>query len=239
MSGHSHYSTIKRQKEAKDAKRGNMFSKLSRAITIAVKSGGGPDPDSNYKLRFEIDKARAINMPKDNIQRAIDNASTEGESLEEINYEGFGPFGMQVVVVVSTDNRNRTAQEIKNLFERGGGSLGGPNSVLFNFENKGLMVIKKTSDPENQMLSLIDAGVEDISDTDDGIEVYVAPEKLVSTKEDLEKAGFEVLSAELYMKPKTLLEISDENKKQKAISFLESFEDHDDVVKVYSNIDLV
>jgi len=176
MSGHSHYATIKRQKALTDAARGNVFSKHAKAIMIAAKGGG--DPESNFKLRVAIDKARAENMPKDNIERAIAKATSEGGVLTEAVYEGFGPSGVAVIVEAATDNKNRTAQEIKNLFERGGGSLAGPGAVSFNFESKGFLLIKKTSDPDSQMLTIIDMGVEDITDSVDGLEVYVAPDKL-------------------------------------------------------------
>ena len=145
MSGHSHFATIKRQKGLKDAAKGNIFGKLSKMISIAIKSGGGPNPDMNFKLRVAIDKARENNMPKDNIDRILKSASEKMDSIEEITYEGFGPFGMAVVVETATDNRNRTAQEIKLLFERGGGAMGGPNSVLYNFDSKGYLLIEKNN----------------------------------------------------------------------------------------------
>src|SRR3990167_7017413 len=135
MSGHSHFSTIKRQKAANDAVKGNLFSKMARSIMLAAK--GGADPDMNFKLRVEIDKARAASMPKENIERAIAKATTEAANLEEITYEGFGPNGVGVLVEAATDNKNRTAQEMKNVFEKAGGSLAGPGAVSFNFEHKG------------------------------------------------------------------------------------------------------
>lgn len=184
MSGHSHYATIKRQKESKDAARGNIFSKLTRAIQIAVKTGGGPDPDSNSKLRVVMEKAGAANMPKENIERAILKASSEAENVEEATYEGFGPSGVSIIVVTATDNRNRTGQELKNLFERAGGSLAGPGAVSFNFENKGFMLVQKTANPESQILTLIDLGVEEVEETEDGIEVYVSPDKLSQMRKE-------------------------------------------------------
>src|SRR3989344_6041026 len=150
MSGHSKWATIHRSKEVKDAKRGNLFAKMGRAISIAVKAGGGPDPSANFKLRVAIEKARAADMPKENIERAIAKAS-EGGALEEVTYEGFGPGGIGVIVEAATDNKNRTAQEIKNAFERGGGNLAGPGSVSFNFEQKGFLLVKKTDKPDEQM----------------------------------------------------------------------------------------
>lgn len=237
MSGHSHYSTIKRQKEAKDAARGQVFSKLAKAISIAVKTGGGVNPDTNYKLRVAIDKAKAANMPKASIERAI-SKGTGGGTLEEVTYEGFGPGGIAVMVEGATDNRNRTAQEIKGLFERGGGSLAGPGAVSFNFEPKGLLVVKKKKDTEAQILELIDLGVEDVDEVEDGLEVYVKGSKLGETKKTLEKKGFEVTSSEPVQKPKTLQTVSDEKVAAKALAFLNNLEDYEDVQKVFANLDI-
>lgn len=237
MSGHSHYAQIHRQKGINDAKKGNLFSKIARAIAIAVKSGG-PNPDANLKLKEAMEKAREASMPKENIERAIARGSGEGESLEEVTYEGFGPFGIAVIAEVATDNKNRTAQEIKNIFERVGGSLAGPGSVSFNFEPKGFMLIKKSANVESQMLSLIDAGVEDVQEVDDGIEVCVAPEKLGEIAKKLGSAGFEILQTELQMKPKNLMTVGSASEATKAISFLDSLEEQDDVQKVFSNLDI-
>lgn len=237
MSGHSHYATIKRQKEAKDAAKGQVFSKLAKAISIAVKAGGGANPDTNYKLRMAVDKAKAANMPKANIERAI-SKGTGGGALEEMTYEGFGPGGIAVIVEGATDNKNRMAQEIKGLFERGGGSLAGPGAVSFNFVPKGLLVVKKKKDTEAQMLKLIDLGVEDINEVEDGLEVYVEGSKLGETKKTLEKEGFEMTSSELVQKPKALQTISDEKMAAKALGFLDSLEDYEDVQKVFTNLDI-
>lgn len=236
MSGHSHFATIKRQKAANDAVKGNLFSKLARAIMIAAK--GGADPDMNFKLRVEIDKARAASMPKENIDRAIAKATTEAANLSEISYEGFGPGGISVIIDVATDNKNRSAQEIKNLFERAGGTLAGPGAVLFNFESKGFILVKKAVDPEAQMLQMIDLGVEDVSDTMDGVEVYTAPEKLGEERNKFEEAGFEIKEMELVMKPKNLQTISDAGLAARALTFLDSVEDCEDVVKVFTNLDI-
>jgi YebC/PmpR family DNA-binding regulatory protein len=236
MSGHSHYATIKRQKATNDAAKGNLFSKMARAIMIAAK--GGADPDMNFRLRFEIDKARAISMPKENIERAIAKATTEAANLEEITYEGFGPGGFGVIVEVMSDNKNRTAQEIKSVFERGGGTLAGPNAVAFNFESKGFMLVKKSADPDSQMLTLIDAGAEDIEDTPDGFEVYVAPDKLGQIHKKLAGGGFEVTEVELQMKPKNFQTIESPGEAAKALKFLDEIESLDDVQKVFSNMDI-
>jgi YebC/PmpR family DNA-binding regulatory protein len=238
MSGHSHYATIKRQKEAKDAVRGKVFSKMARAISIAVKTGGGPDLNANYKLRMAIDSAKSVNMPKENIERAISKASSEGEGLVEVTYEGFGPDGVAIMVDVATDNRNRTAQEMKNILERVGGSMGGPGSVAFNFENKGLIVVEKKTDVEKQMLELIDAGAEDVEESDNAVEVYTKPEELKAVSQNLKEKGQNVISVELYQKPKNKVVIDNEQKAAKVMDFLDKLEEHDDVQKVYANIDI-
>jgi len=203
---------------------------------IAAK--GGPDPDMNFRLRFEIDKARAISMPKENIERAIAKATTEAANLEEITYEGFGPGGISVMVEVMSDNKNRTAQEIKNVFERGGGTLAGPNAVAFNFESRGFMLVKKAADADAQMLSLIDSGADDIQESDGELEVYVAPGMLAQIHKKITESGFEVTSAELIMKPKIFQEITDPATAGKAIKFIEEIESHDDVQNVFTNLDI-
>jgi YebC/PmpR family DNA-binding regulatory protein len=238
MSGHSHYATIHRQKEIKDAQKGKIFSKLAKEIVIAVKTGGGEDPTSNFKLRVVMDKARAANMPKDNVDRAISSGSSSAANLEEAPYEGFGPSGIAVIVETATDNKNRTGQEIKNLFERAGGRLAGRGSVSFNFEKKGLLLIDKTGDPDTQMLALIDAGVEDMEETDDGIEAYVSQEALSQTRKKVEEAGFTVSSAELMMKPLSYQTITDPSEAKKALNFLESLDEQEDVQKVFTNLDI-
>lgn len=244
MSGHSHFATIRRQKEANDATKGKVFSKMAKIIAVAVKEGGGADPDSNYKLRVAIETARSANVPKDNIKRAIEAAASAG-NLEELTYEGFGPGGIQVMVEVMTDNRNRTAQEIKNVFERSGGTLGGPNSVAFNFEKKGFILLNKRSlagstgksdNADEQMLKLIDLGVEDVAEGEDGIAVYVAPVKLIEAKKAIEEAGFAVSRAELIEKPKQTVELADPPMVDKVSNFLDAIEEHEDVHKVYTNV---
>ncbi|HKC04409.1 MAG TPA: YebC/PmpR family DNA-binding transcriptional regulator [Patescibacteria group bacterium] len=236
MSGHSHYATIKRQKGANDAAKGNLFSKLARSIMIAAKNGA--DPDMNFKLRFEIDKAREASMPRENIDRAIAKATTDAANLTEITYEGFGPGGISVMVEVASDNKNRTAQEMKNILEKNGGNLAGPGAVSFNFESKGFMLIKKTSDPEAQMLSLIDAGVDDVTETADGIEVYTAPDKLGEIHKALGALGFEISQVELQMKPKNLQVLEDPAVASKALKFLNALDEVEDVQKVHTNLDI-
>ena len=236
MSGHSHFATIKRQKQANDAVKGNLFSKLARSIMIAAKNG--PDPDMNFRLRFEIDKAREASMPKENIERAIAKATTEAANLEEISYEGFGPGGVNVIIEVLSDNKNRTAQEINNVFSRAGGNMGGPNSVAFNFESKGFMTVKKSNDPDAQMLSIIDAGAEDMEDAGTEFEVYTAPDKLNEVQKALTGQGFEVKNVELQMKPKVFTTISDPSVAQKVIKFINEVENMEDVQNVFTNADI-
>lgn len=236
MSGHSHFATIKRQKAANDAVKGNLFSKLARNIMIAAK--GGADPDMNFKLRVEIDKAKSASLPKENIDRAIAKATTEAANLMEISYEGFGPGGISVIINVTTDNKNRSSQEIKNILEKSGGSMGGPGSVSFNFESKGFMLVKKSVEPDAQMLQMIDLGVEDVADTDIGIEVYTSPTELGEERKKFINAGFEVLETELIMKPKNLQSITDPALAAKVLTFLDNVEELDDVSKVFSNLDI-
>jgi YebC/PmpR family DNA-binding regulatory protein len=235
MSGHSHFATIKRQKGLKDAAKGNIFGKLSKNISIAIKSGGGTNPDMNFKLRIAIDKAKEFNMPKDNIDRILKSAESKMESIDEITYEGFGPFGVGVLVEVVTDNKNRSAQEFKNIFEKAGGNIAGPGAVSYNFEQKGILLVKKTDDADSQMLSLIDLGVLDIEDIEDGLQLVVKYEDLKSERQKIEDAGFTVVRAEIAMIPKNYVEIDNPDHVEKVTKFLETLEDHDDVQKVYSN----
>lgn len=235
MSGHSHFATIKRQKAVNDAAKGNLFSKMARTIMIAAKSGG--DPDMNFRLRFEIDKARAASMPKENIERAIAKATTEASNLEEVMYEGFGPAGVSVIVEATTDNKNRTAQEMKSVFEKGGGNMAGKGSVAFNFTRTGFLLIKKNENPDDQMMAIIDAGAEDVNMTDDGIEVYVSPEKLGDLRKVLSEKGFEITEMEIQMRPINLVKVSGEDL-QKLEKFVENIEELDDVIKVFTNLDV-
>jgi len=236
MSGHSHWATIKRQKETADQQRGKIFSKLSRAIAIAARSGS--DPETNFKLRLAVEKAKEFNLPKENILRAIRRGSgqEEGEKWEEITFEGYGPEGIGVIVETVTDNRNRTTAEIKNIFERGGGSLAGPGAVSYLFKKKGLITLEKTEKVDEQILRIIDLGVEDVEETEGAIKVYVAPECLKEMEEKVRKAGIgAVRGAELTMEAATFLQINDEQKVQRILGFIASLENHDDVQKIYAN----
>lgn len=235
MSGHSHFATIKRQKGLKDAAKGNIFGKLSKMISIAIKAGGGPNPDMNFKLRVAIDKARENNMPKENIDRILKSATEKMDNIEEITYEGFGPFGMAVVIETATDNKNRTAQEIKSLFEKGGGTMGGPNSVLHNFDHKGYLQVEKKDDPDLQALAIIDLGVDDVEVTEEGVDIYTSPDLLKSVRDKVEGLSHKIVKTELTMIPKAYLSITDDAQIEKITKFLESFENHDDVQKIYHN----
>jgi YebC/PmpR family DNA-binding regulatory protein len=238
MSGHSKWSTINRQKGVADSKRGQAFTKLSNAITLAVRQGGGiADPTSNFKLRLSIDKARGMNMPKENIERAIERATNSSkESFDEFLYEGFAPGGAAIIVEAATDNKNRTTSEVKNLIEKNGGTMGGQGSVSYMFTRRGELVVKrdgKTAD--DVMLVALDEGLEDIEEDDDEFFLYTSPESLMKVKHAIESNGFEVENAELVYKPSTTIAV-DEETGQKIIDLMEKIEEHDDVQKVYSNV---
>jgi len=237
MSGHSKWSTIKHQKEVTDQARGKLFGKLSKAISVAIKTGGGVDPDTNYKLRVAIDVAKASNMPKVNIERILSKKG-EGGQFEEVSYEGFGPEGIVVIALAATDNRNRTSQEIKGIFDRAGGHLAGPGAVSYNFSPRAIMLVKKENDTEGQMLKLIDLQVEEIEETEDGIEVSVSPSKLGGIREKIENMGFSLISTELTQEPKSYQTIEDESKATRVLNFLDSLSEHDDIQKVFANVDI-
>lgn len=212
-----------------------MFSKIARAITLAARTG--PNPDTNLQLRALVEKARQYNMPKDNIGRAISRADgAGGKTIENVVYEGYGPGGVAIIVEAVTDNKNRTAQEVKNIFERGGGSLGTPGSVSFQFQHAGQIFVEKKKNPEEQALEIIDLGVEDVEIVEDGIEVHTKPDDLFKTKEKIEQAGMAIKSAELVFKPKILVPTSDSTSGQQALRLLENLDEHDDVQRVYANM---
>jgi len=241
MSGHSKWSTIKHQKAVADKKRGKIFSKMAKAISVVVKESQSGDPDKNPRLRLAIEQAKSVNMPKNNIKRAIERGlgGGDGARLEEINYEGFGPERVAVVVECVTDNKNRAGSEVKSFFDRGGGNLGSPGSTSYLFEKKGLILIEKGKDSEEQLLKLIDLGVEDVEEDEFLIEVYTKPDQLEEFKKKIEELGFTIKEARLDLKPKVLVPIEDEAKKEKIIKFLEGLEDLDDTQKVYCNVDFI
>lgn len=235
MSGHSKWSTIKRQKAANDAVRGKSFSKLSRAIAIAVRTGGGSSPESNYKLRVAIDAAKRENMPVATIERAITKASASGEIVEEIVYEGFGPMGVNLIVTAATDNRNRTAQEIRTIFERAGGRVGQTGSVSFNFEQCGRLTVEKKENIEDQLLSMIDIGAIDVEEFEGALEVYVPTKQLFESKNKIENMGHTVLNASIIQRPKNFVQLEDEPSMQKVAALIETLDNHDDVQSVFDN----
>ena len=241
MSGHSKWSTIKRQKGVNDSKRSAMFTKVAREIAVAARAGGG-DPDANYRLRLAIDKARSVNMPADNIKRTIDKATGGGEQVEyeEIVYEGYGPGGVAVLVEAQTDNRNRTAAEVRSMFSKTGGQLAGSGAVAWQFEPRGLITVTRsgTVDPDEVALAAIDAGAEDVdTDGDESIEVYTTPGELFAVRQALEAAGVPVESAESAMVAKQTVEL-DANKARQALRLVELLEDLDDVSRVTANFDI-
>ena len=239
MSGHSKWSTIKRQKGANDAKRGALFTKLAREIITAARQGGG-DAETNYRLRMAIDKAKASSMPADNIKRAIERATGAGadaEQYEEITYEDLGPANVAVIVAAMTDNRNRTASEIRSAFNKAGGSL---STVAWQFEQKGVISLPLGGhDPDEVTLAAIDAGAADVGAPEGGVIIVVTdPADLEAVRSSLGTAGYEAESAELSMEPTTTVEISDEKTARAVLQFMERLEDLDDVQNVYANFDI-
>ena len=239
MSGHSKWSTIKRQKGAADAKRGQLFTKLAREISIAAREGL-PDPESNNRLRLAVDRAKANNMPKENIERAIQRASGtgSGDQFEEIFYEGYGPGGAALMIQVQTDNRNRTVGEVRAALTRAGGTLGENGSVGWMFDQMGVIEISTASlDPDEVALVAIDAGASDVEPEDDTVFVYTDPTELHRTREALASAGFAVDGAQLTMRPKTLV-APEPHVAVKVIRLVEKLEDLDDVQEVFTNLDV-
>ncbi|MGQ9687592.1 MAG: YebC/PmpR family DNA-binding transcriptional regulator [Desulfobaccales bacterium] len=240
MSGHSKWSTIKRKKGAMDAKRGKIFGKLAKEITVAARLGG-PDPDGNPRLRAAIAAAKQENMPKDNIQRAIAKGAGEsgGSNLEEVIYEGYGPEGVALMVDSLTDNKNRTVSDLRHLFTKYGGSLGEPGCVSWMFEKKGVIVFDQTSVKEDDLLeAALECGAEDLQTTESQFEVLTDPATFLEVKEALEARGFEPVLAEVQLRPKTTVAISEESKAQTLLKLVESLEDHDDVNNVVATFDI-
>ncbi len=239
MSGHSKWANIKNKKEKTDAQKGKIFTKIGREIAIAVKEGGGADPANNSKLRDVIAKAKANNMPNDNISRSIKKAAGEGASVnyEEVVYEGYGPGNVAVIVEVVTDNRNRIAAEMRHIFSKSGGNLGASGSVAWMFDKKGLIVIERTAlmDEDEIMMQALDAGAEDFVAQDDAFEVYTSPTDFSAVREALEDKGYAFLSAEVSMIPKNTVNVTDAETAQKVERFLEHMDDNDDVQEVYHN----
>jgi len=239
MSGHSRWSTIKHKKAAADAKRGSMFTKLIREITVAARTGGG-DPDGNPRLRTAILAAREVNMPSDNIKRAIQKGTGElpGTSYDEVAYEGYGPGGVAVLVQAVTDNRNRTLPEIRRLFTKHGGNLGESNCVAWIFEKKGYLVVPRQGVDEEKLFELaIEAGAEDLKEDGENFEIFSAPENHEKVHEALKQRNTPILASEVAMVPKTTVRLEGKQARQ-MLSMMEALEEHDDVQHVWANFDI-
>jgi len=240
MSGHSHWAGIKYKKAAADAKRGKIWSKVSRMIIVAAKAGGG-DPAANLSLRYAIDKAKAANMPKDTIEKAIKKGTgdIEGVSFVEVQYEGYGPLGVAIMVEALTDNRNRTTPEVKRIFERHGGSLGATGCVSWMFSKKGLITVNTAEVDEEQLLEIaLNAGADDMQNTGEVYEITCDPAAYERLKETLKEKEIPTQVAEISMVPQNTVPINDPAAAKKIISLMEGFEDHEDVQNTYANFDI-
>jgi YebC/PmpR family DNA-binding regulatory protein len=239
MSGHSKWSSIKHKKGAADAKRGKLFTKLARAVTVAARDGGG-DPDGNPALATAVQKARDASMPKDNIQRAIDRGTGVGadaEAIERVIFEGYGPGGAAVLVEALTDNRNRTSAEVRHAFSKHNGSLGEPGSVAWIFEKRGVLAVDGARYGEDDLIAAIDAGAEDVREEGELLRVLCEPGSLSGVREALEKGGVEIQSTDISMEPKSTVEVKGNDAKS-LLSLIEALEDDDDVNEVHANFDI-
>jgi YebC/PmpR family DNA-binding regulatory protein len=241
VSGHSKWSSIKHKKGAADAKRGQLFSKLSRAIIVAAKEGG-PDPSGNLALQNAIEKARSYSMPKDNIERAIargSGADAEAASFETVVYEGYGPEGVAVLVEALTDNRNRTASEVRHAFTKHGGNLGTTGAVAWQFERRGVVLVPAGgADEESVLVAAAEGGADDVELDGSSFVVTSAPESLAAVRQALEDSGFTVESVELAMVPKTTVAVSDDSVARRIVKLVEGLEETEDVQDVYANFDI-
>src|SRR5215218_2428690 len=239
MAGHSKWAGIKHKKAIVDARRGKLFTKLARAITVAARDGGG-DVDANPALPLAVQKAGDASMPKDNIQRAIDRGTGAGgdaQAIETVSYEGYGPGGAAIMVEALTDNRNRTGSEVRHIFDRHGGSLGEPGSVAWQFEKRGVILVDGDRYGEDDLMPAIDAGAEDVSEDGDLLKVMTAASELAAVRSALEGAGVEVQSAEVSMEPKTTVDVG-EDQAPALLRLMDSLEEHDDVDSVHANFDV-
>ena len=239
MSGHSHWSQIRHKKAAVDKKRGAVWSKLVRAVIMAARDGGSPNPDLNFKLRLAIDKAKASNVPRDTIERAVGRGSgDDGTTFEEISYEGYGPGGVAMLLRILTDNRNRTAPEIRRIFERHNGNMGAPNSVAWQFKRLGLFTLPVAAVAEDKLMEVaLEAGAEDVQQQGQIWQVTCQPDSFQTVKEALTKAGLTPEMAELSMIPSTSVPVDAETGR-KVLGLMEELDDHEDVQEVYSNFDI-
>ena len=239
MAGHSHWANIARKKALVDSKRGKLWSKLSKAIIVAAKSGGG-DVDMNLKLRYAIDAAKAVSMPKDNIARAIKRGTgeLEGVHYEEVNYEGYGPGGVAIMANTLTDNRNRTVAELRRVFEKHGGNIGAAGCVAWMFQKRGLLTVEPGKAEEERLMEIaLDAGADDVRDAGGVFEVVTAPNTFEAVKSALTAAGIDLASAEVTMVPQNTVSVTGQDA-ERAMKLLEELDDHDDVQSVASNIDI-
>lgn len=239
MAGHSHSANIAVRKGKQDAARAKLFSKLSRYIIIAARAGGG-DPETNLKLRYAIDKARAVSMPRDNIERAIKRGTgeLEGAQMEELVYEGFGPGGVAIMCEILTDNRNRTNGEVRKIFERGGGNMGGPGSVSYLFDRKGVFIIPASATTEDALMNIVlEAGAEDLRRNGDNFEVTTEASAFGAVQEALEKAGIKPETAEVQQVPKAMVDVDVETGR-KVNRLLDALDEHDDVQNVYCSANI-
>jgi YebC/PmpR family DNA-binding regulatory protein len=240
MSGHSKWSTIKHKKGAADAKRGKVFTRILKEMTVAARLGGG-DPNGNPRLRSAVAEAKANNMPKDNIERAIKRGTgeLEGATYEEVTYEGYGPGGVAIIVEALTDNTNRTTPEIRHIFEKQGGNLGTPGSVKFQFEKKGYFAVEKSAVSEDKLMDVaLEAGADDLqSEDDDVFEIYTTPDNFEPVRQALETAKIATVEAKLGMIPANYVSL-DEAKSKSVMRLLENLDDHDDTQNVWSNFDV-
>jgi YebC/PmpR family DNA-binding regulatory protein len=240
MSGHSHWAGIKHKKAAIDAKRGKVWSKVARMIIVAARAGGG-DPSANLSLRYAIDKGKAVNMPKDTIEKAIKKGTGEtgGVNFEEVHYEGYGPGGVAIVVEALTDNRNRTAPEIKKIFEKHGGSMGTSGCVNWMFSKKGLITVKTTETNEDELMEIaLAAGADDMTNTGELFEITCEPASYEKLKNALKEKGVAIESSDISMVPQNTVPVNDAAVAKKIIALMDDFEDHDDVQNTYANFDI-
>ena len=240
MSGHSKWASIKHKKAATDARRGQLFTKLARAITVAAREGG-PDPEANYTLASAVEKARAYSMPKENIQRAIDKATGTGDggaAIERVVYEGYGPGGAAVLVETLTDNRNRTGSDVRHTFDKHGGGLGEPGSVAWQFEKRGVILVDAGRYSEDDLIPAIDAGADDVVEDGGSLKVVCAAEDLPAVRGMLEAAGVEIESAEIAMEPKSVVEVAQADEARRLVRLMDSLDDLDDVDAVHANFDV-
>lgn len=238
MSGHSKWSTIKRQKAITDAKRGAIFTKVANAITVAAK--GGADPTMNFALRLALDKARAANMPAANIQRAIDRGSGKlgGAAIEEVMYEGYGPGGIAVIIECATDNKNRTYPDVRLAFSKNGGNMAEPGAVAFQFNRKGVIRAGFTGDADDALLGALDAGAEDAEVDDGELLIYTDPKHLPEVRDALTAAGLAINEAELSFVPNNVVELTDPDTARKAMNLMDALDNLDDVTNTYSNFEI-